>query len=189
MKKLIALALAATSMLASTAANAATLVDFVINTGINGSNVPGAPTDATITGTFDYEALGAGTTTGVSNFNVLLASNGLNYGNFPGGVTANVTNLTNSTGTLNFFNAGSTIFSFDISNFGAMGTSATTVSNATNFTYGDGTRIGITAGSEGRISVAAAVPEPATWAMMLIGFGAIGATMRRRKQTAVVSFA
>lgn len=26
-----------------------------------------------------------------------------------------------------------------------------------------------------------AVPEPATWAMMLLGFGAIGATMRRRK--------
>ncbi len=26
-----------------------------------------------------------------------------------------------------------------------------------------------------------AVPEPATWGMMLIGFGAIGATMRRRK--------
>jgi len=30
------------------------------------------------------------------------------------------------------------------------------------------------------ISVAA-VPEPATWAMMLLGFGAIGFTMRRRK--------
>ena len=26
-----------------------------------------------------------------------------------------------------------------------------------------------------------AVPEPATWAMMLLGFGAIGATMRRRR--------
>lgn len=28
----------------------------------------------------------------------------------------------------------------------------------------------------------AAVPEPATWAMMLLGFGAIGFAMRRRKQ-------
>lgn len=29
------------------------------------------------------------------------------------------------------------------------------------------------------------VPEPATWAMMLIGFGAIGASMRRRRSPAV----
>ncbi len=28
-----------------------------------------------------------------------------------------------------------------------------------------------------------AVPEPATWAMMIIGFGAIGAAMRRRAAT------
>jgi hypothetical protein len=31
------------------------------------------------------------------------------------------------------------------------------------------------------------VPEPATWAMMLLGFGAIGCMMRaRRKQEALV---
>lgn len=29
------------------------------------------------------------------------------------------------------------------------------------------------------------VPEPATWAMMIIGFGAIGASMRRRQKVAV----
>lgn len=36
-----------------------------------------------------------------------------------------------------------------------------------------------------------AVPEPATWAMMLIGFGAVGAAMRRRKSQprVTVSFA
>lgn len=37
--------------------------------------------------------------------------------------------------------------------------------------------------------VGAAVPEPATWAMMLIGFGAIGFAMRRRKQNVKVRYA
>jgi len=35
------------------------------------------------------------------------------------------------------------------------------------------------------LNVSAAVPEPGTWAMMLLGFGAIGVAMRRRKPTAV----
>ena len=33
----------------------------------------------------------------------------------------------------------------------------------------------------------AAVPEPSTWAMMIMGFGAIGATLRRRRTTAVAA--
>jgi hypothetical protein len=31
--------------------------------------------------------------------------------------------------------------------------------------------------------VLGAVPEPATWAMMLVGFGGIGAAMRSRRST------
>lgn len=38
-------------------------------------------------------------------------------------------------------------------------------------------------------SVAYAVPEPATWAMMLIGFGAIGLTMRRRRKPVLAQLA
>ena len=34
---------------------------------------------------------------------------------------------------------------------------------------------------------AGAVPEPATWAMMIIGFGAVGASMRRRKVSAAAT--
>jgi hypothetical protein len=36
-------------------------------------------------------------------------------------------------------------------------------------------------GSDTGLPVPGAVPEPATWAMMLLGFGAIGLTMRRRR--------
>ncbi len=40
------------------------------------------------------------------------------------------------------------------------------------------------------VAVTAPVPEPATWAMMMIGFGAMGATLRRRnKVSATVRFA
>jgi hypothetical protein len=35
----------------------------------------------------------------------------------------------------------------------------------------------------------AAVPEPATWAMMLMGFGAIGFAMRRRRRPALLQLA
>lgn len=38
--------------------------------------------------------------------------------------------------------------------------------------------------------ISAAVPEPATWAMMLLGFGCIGYSMRRsRRKTAIAKFA
>ena len=36
--------------------------------------------------------------------------------------------------------------------------------------------------------VTSAVPEPTTWAMMLLGFGAVGFGMRRSRQNARVSF-
>ena len=36
---------------------------------------------------------------------------------------------------------------------------------------------------------ASAVPEPATWGMMIFGLGAVGASMRRRKLSTKISFA
>lgn len=36
-------------------------------------------------------------------------------------------------------------------------------------------------------SIPAAVPEPGTWALMLLGFGAIGVSMRRRRQVGAIA--
>ena len=38
------------------------------------------------------------------------------------------------------------------------------------------------------VPIPGGVPEPATWAMMIMGFGAIGASMRRRRQVARVAY-
>ena len=44
-----------------------------------------------------------------------------------------------------------------------------------------------TAGSFVRLAAGAGVPEPATWAMMLMGFGAVGLGLRRRAPMAVLA--
>jgi PEP-CTERM motif len=38
-----------------------------------------------------------------------------------------------------------------------------------------------------RLSIAGAVPEPATWAMMLVGFALIGTSMRRKRATGALA--
>ena len=39
----------------------------------------------------------------------------------------------------------------------------------------------------GATSIAAAVPEPASWALLLAGFATVGAAARRRRPTTVVA--
>jgi hypothetical protein len=41
----------------------------------------------------------------------------------------------------------------------------------------------------GTLNIGAAVPEPATWALMLLGFGGIGMVMRRRRRPGLTQLA
>ena len=68
------------------------------------------------------------------------------------------------------FVAGNNVLSFVVSDFGAP--SALLVSGLT-----------------GTANATAAVPEPATWAMMTLGFGAMGFAMRRKKVSTRIRFA
>jgi hypothetical protein len=52
---------------------------------------------------------------------------------------------------------------------------------------GGDTRNGIGEVQFGSSTFAAAVPEPATWAMMLVGFGGIGFSMRRQRKHAALA--
>jgi len=54
-----------------------------------------------------------------------------------------------------------------------------------NFAFESQPNVGITAGAAITGPLAAAVPEPGTWAMMLLGFGAIGLAMRRSRRATV----
>ncbi|MES2903442.1 MAG: DUF4394 domain-containing protein [Pseudomonadota bacterium] len=76
------------------------------------------------------------------------------------------------------------LLGFDIS--GVSGASVFSVNNnfyGVDLTTGSATLIGAL-GAQGvtGITFGAAVPEPGTWAMMLMGFGAIGVAMRRRRK-------
>jgi hypothetical protein len=62
------------------------------------------------------------------------------------------------------------------------------VSNNCSGTQGAGTDFGSN-GFSGDTAAAGAVPEPSTWAMMLLGFGALGLNMRRRRRTVLAQVA
>ena len=62
----------------------------------------------------------------------------------------------------------------------------TTTLNFTNLTGGDNEGMFLDAVSVNAVEVnpTGAVPEPSTWAMMMMGFGAVGLGLRRRKPEA-----
>ena len=90
-----------------------------------------------------------------------------------------------STGFFSTVNAG-TLASI----FGGLGDGALTYSlfdndpNDNFFDFTQGVNGGLVNVGQGPI-IAPGVPEPSTWAMLLLGFGAVGAAMRRRRQMPV----
>jgi hypothetical protein len=122
--------------------------------------------DITIT---DFSAIYAGVTnnygTGVATFNGSLF-------NVIAGSGANLINI-----------------AFDISPVVRSGTQFNTAYNATL----SGSSVGafgsatITGGSGTLRGVSPAIPEPGTWALMLLGFGAVGVSMRRRRSSTMIA--
>ncbi len=67
------------------------------------------------------------------------------------------------------------------------GSARLNLSQSFNYSVAGGTGYGVN--RLGVVDVAAAVPEPATWAMLLIGFGMMGGAMRYRRKRTDVSYA
>ena len=83
--------------------------------------------------------------------------------------------------------------SFDLGTFGARSTFSNTVMSSfsgvgvknTGVPVADGGTAGTAAFNQGSVlAPVAPIPEASTWAMLLIGFGGIGSTIRRRKRDA-----
>jgi len=74
------------------------------------------------------------------------------------------------------------VTALDLAAFDAIGYNIAVDSRGTNY-------LRTTAQIYNQFANAGAVPEPATWAMMLMGFGLVGGAMRRRKVSTSVTFA
>jgi hypothetical protein len=161
------------------------------------------PTTVAASGTYNFDFLASGPEvvngTTVANPVSYAGSGTLTVGS--GGL------ITDITGTVNGFfidalNTGSTAYGspdnilydgsvgalLDFSGFSFHANSGVnySIGNTGNGSYGITDSVNNSAGyccgvSPATFNVTAAVPEPATWAMMLVGFGAIGFNMRRKR--------
>jgi len=176
MKLLIKIAAIAAMSLCAVSAQAAVLVTFSFSNDPAYGNVPG-----TVTGTI----------TGLSD-NATGAASGVTLTSYPAGlVNSGYSSNVFDWATPSFANNSFTLVNGVVtnSNFVAVAGNAQLWLNGSSFNYlslddDANSFIGNTDGPAGvtyTVSQVSAAPEPATWAMLILGFGLAGATLRRRR--------
>lgn len=169
----------------SGATQAGTLVNFTGTTMNGGTVIRANGGQARIEGALDLSTSNPNDTLLLRSLGFGLANGGtfnnLEFNLFNGGGTSGTANfvLTDNAGDVfNFTNlalgSGENFFGF----MGIAGQSIANVSFTTTAGVADVRQIRL---DESRVT--AAVPEPSTWAMMLVGFGAIGFGVRRRRRS------
>lgn len=97
---------------------------------------------------------------------------------------------TDPSSTINYSSTFLNVPNFEFKNFSLAFTGLSPAFSVAANGYGNDFNANIAgsfAGSEADGTIGAAIPEPASWAMMIIGFGLTGFTLRRRKATRVVA--
>ena len=149
------------------------------NYGNDGVGLAGSPTTA-FTNTFTF---GTAVANGLNSFNANLA--GFTLSNATLTTTQSPGGSNNIDFTSAFFNGiAFTLSPTGVAEFGSVGPVTLQAINTltiNGFNTGDGA-------FSGTLTFAAvpSVPEPATWGMMLLGFGVMGASLRRRRRSQTV---
>jgi hypothetical protein len=204
MRRLVGLLIGASAMFAASGANAAMIapgssIDFTgYLTATGGSNL------ATATGLDFLQGAGGAASPGVTG---VIPNYGTGAGSFAGfscstgacGTIADLTNFREGAQSIaNFFTlsggTNASPISFDLSSidrigslganilgFSASGTLRYAGYDATPGTFLFTTQGTRTTSFSASAFTTAAVPEPATWALMILGFGVVGYSMRRRR--------
>jgi hypothetical protein len=187
MKRFYLAAALAASALTATSASAATPLTVTYTGTVQGSSNGGNDNlggNVVFTGVTTQEDANDGVFS-YSNFTALYAGTTYTF--------ANVSAAFSAANVLDVFTGGTKVTSFNFAPgtmFAVGQTYATTLGSGGTFTVDPSVgNVNFTGGTGFVTSSIAAVPEPATWAMMLVGFGMMGASMRYRRKSTAVSFA
>jgi len=134
-------------------------------------------------GNFDtlFGLVPAGMTTIINVLGIDLVEGGGANNNYVGGNQSVIWNFHDATSlSLKGFHGSVLAVNADVTNSSAIEGSIV----AKNFTLNGEVHLGTFAGTGNFLTPPSGVPEPASWAMMLIGFGAVGAAIRRPKAAA-----